>query len=126
MAKGIEILEHLRGHISGFAVPTFVVDAPGGGGKIPVHPNYVVSQHEHKVILRNFEGRIVSYEEPQEHQGMCTEGRPCSFCRRMLQQGEEAVGVAGLFNDDPDNIALIPTEAEVQDASSLDRDEKGA
>jgi lysine 2,3-aminomutase len=126
VAKGIEILEHLRGHISGFAVPTFVVDAPGGGGKIPVHPNYVVSQHEHKVILRNFEGRIVAYEEPQEYQGMCTEGRPCSFCRRILQQGEETVGVAGLFNDDPDNIALIPTETDAHAAVDLDRDEKGA
>ena len=82
VAKGIEIMEHLRGHISGLAVPTFVVDAPGGGGKIPVHPNYVVSQHEHKVVLRNFEGRIVAYEEPRDYTGMCTEGSPCSLLSR--------------------------------------------
>jgi lysine 2,3-aminomutase len=112
VAKGIEIMEHLRGHISGLAVPTFVVDAPGGGGKIPVHPNYVVSQHEHKVILRNFEGRIVAYEEPREYAGMCSEGRPCSYCRRRLREGEDAVGVAGLFDDNPDNIALVPGQPE--------------
>lgn len=124
VAKGIEIIEHLRGHISGLAVPTFVVDAPGGGGKIPVHPNYVVSQHENKVILRNFEGRIVAYEEPKEYIGMCNEGHPCAYCREMYRAGEEAVGVAGLFDDDPENIALIPAEhtsdrgEQVEDASA--------
>jgi lysine 2,3-aminomutase len=112
VAKGIEIMEHLRGHISGLAVPTFVVDAPGGGGKIPVHPNYVVSQHEHKVILRNFEGRIVAYEEPRDYTGMCSEGHPCSYCRKLLRDGTETVGVAGLFDDDPNHIALIPSSDE--------------
>ena len=109
VSKGIEITEHLRGHISGLAVPTFVVDAPGGGGKIPVHPNYVVSQHENKVILRNFEGRIVAYEEPKEYVGMCNEGHPCAYCREIFRNGEDTVGVAGLFDDDPKNIALVPT-----------------
>ncbi len=112
VAKGIEILEHLRGHISGLAVPTFVVDAPGGGGKIPVHPNYLVSQHEHKVVLRNFEGRIVAYEEPREYTGMCAEGRPCSYCREVFRSGAGQVGVAGLFDDDPANISLVPAEAD--------------
>jgi lysine 2,3-aminomutase len=111
VAKGIEIVEHLRGHISGLAVPTYVVDAPGGGGKIPVHPNYVVSQHEHKVVLRNFEGRIVAYEEPRDYSGMCTEGHPCTHCREILRSGVESLGVAGLFDDDPNNIALVPTES---------------
>jgi lysine 2,3-aminomutase len=110
VAKGIEIMEHLRGHISGLAVPTLVVDAPGGGGKIPVHPNYIVSQHEHKVVLRNFEGRIVAYEEPQDYTGMCTEGNPCSYCKEVSRQGVETLGVAGLFDDDPDNIALVPSD----------------
>ncbi len=110
VAKGIEIMEHLRGHISGVAVPTFVVDAPGGGGKIPVHPNYVVSQHENKVVLRNFEGRIVAYEEPRDYTGMCTEGHPCAHCRERLREGHDTVGVAGLFDDDPGNIALVPGE----------------
>lgn len=61
VAKGIEIIEGLRGHTSGFAVPTFVIDAPGGGGKIPVMPSYVISRAENKVILRNFEGVITTY-----------------------------------------------------------------
>ena len=117
VAKGIEIMEHLRGHISGLAVPTFVVDAPGGGGKIPVHPNYVVSQHEHKVVLRNFEGRLVAYEEPRDYAGMCTEGSPCRYCREAEAKGREATGVAGLFNDDPEHIALVPEEVEVDTAS---------
>ncbi|MCF7924053.1 MAG: lysine 2,3-aminomutase [Candidatus Izimaplasma sp.] len=64
VSKGIEIIEGLRGHTSGFAVPTFVVDAPGGGGKIPVMPNYVVSQAPGKIVLRNYEGVISTYSEP--------------------------------------------------------------
>ena len=55
VSKGLEIMENLRGHTSGYAVPTFVVDAPGGGGKTPVMPQYVISQSPNKVILRNFE-----------------------------------------------------------------------
>ncbi len=68
VSKGIEIIEALRGHTSGFAVPTYVVDAPGGGGKIPVMPNYLISMSDHKVVLRNFEGYISSYEEPLVYQ----------------------------------------------------------
>jgi lysine 2,3-aminomutase len=64
VSKGIEIIESLRGHTSGLCIPTFVVDAPGGGGKIPVMPNYVVSQMPGRVILRNYEGVLTSYTEP--------------------------------------------------------------
>jgi len=64
VSKGIEIIEGLRGHTSGFAVPTFVVDAPGGGGKIPVMPQYLISQGSNRVVLRNFEGVITTYTEP--------------------------------------------------------------
>ncbi|MDI3503744.1 MAG: lysine 2,3-aminomutase [Candidatus Cloacimonadota bacterium] len=64
IARGIEIIESLRGHTSGLCVPTYVVDAPGGGGKIPVMPNYIVSQMPNRVILRNYEGFITSYTEP--------------------------------------------------------------
>jgi lysine 2,3-aminomutase len=67
VGKGVEIIEGLRGHTSGFAVPTYMIDAPGGGGKIPVMPNYLVSYSDHKVILRNYEGYITTYEEPQEY-----------------------------------------------------------
>lgn len=65
--KGIEIMEKLRGHTSGFAVPTYVVDAPGGGGKIPVSPNYLISYSENSVVLRNYAGIITSYKEPNQY-----------------------------------------------------------
>ena len=65
VSKGIELIECLRGHTSGFCVPTFVVDAPGGGGKTPVMPQYVISQSPDKVILRNYEGVITTYTEPR-------------------------------------------------------------
>jgi len=67
VAKGIEIMEGLRGHTSGFAVPMYMIDAPGGGGKIPVMPQYLISMSDHKVVLRNFEGFIASYEEPVDY-----------------------------------------------------------
>ncbi|MCK4551696.1 MAG: lysine 2,3-aminomutase [Tenericutes bacterium] len=67
VSKGIEIIEGLRGHTSGYCVPTFVVDAPGGGGKIPVMPNYLISQAPGKVVLRNYEGVISTYSEPGEY-----------------------------------------------------------
>ncbi len=110
VAKGIEIIESLRGHVSGFAVPTFVVDGPSGGGKIPVNPNYLISMHEHKVALRNYEGRIVIYEEPHEYEGMCTSEARCVACREAARENEDTGGVAGLFDDDPEHIALIPHE----------------
>ena len=67
VAKGIEIMEGLRGHTSGYAVPQYIVDAPGGGGKIPLMPNYLMSMSDHKVVLRNFEGFITTYEEPTDY-----------------------------------------------------------
>jgi len=100
VSKGIEIIEGLRGHTSGFCVPTFVLDAPGGGGKIPVMPNYVISQSHNKVILRNFEGVITTYEEPLNYVPGCN----CEVCR-----GEKIVnkvGVAGLLNGQ--QISLEP------------------
>lgn len=100
VSKGIEIIEGLRGHTSGFCVPTFVVDAPGGGGKIPVMPNYVVSQGYHKVILRNFEGVITTYEEPDHYVPGCN----CEVCRG--EREAVRVGVAGLLNHQ--QMALEP------------------
>lgn len=67
VSKGIEIIENLRGHTSGYAVPTYVVDAPGGGGKIPVAPTYLISQSPEKVVLRNFEGVITTYTQPLDY-----------------------------------------------------------
>jgi lysine 2,3-aminomutase len=60
--KGLEIMEGLRGHISGLAIPTYVVDSPHGGGKIPLMPNYLVSASDDAVVLRNFEGMLVRYQ----------------------------------------------------------------
>ena len=65
VSKGLEIMEALRGHISGYAVPTYVVDVPGGGGKTPVMPQYLISMSPTKVVLRNYEGMIATYSEPQ-------------------------------------------------------------
>jgi len=64
VATGIQIMEKLRGHTTGYAVPTYVVDAPGGGGKIPLQPDYVVSKGRGKIVLRNYEGKIFEYPEP--------------------------------------------------------------
>ncbi len=66
IATGINIMEKLRGHTSGYAVPTYVVDAPGGGRKIPVAPNYVISQQKGAFTLRNYEGQMFTYYEPAE------------------------------------------------------------
>jgi lysine 2,3-aminomutase len=67
VATGIEIMEALRGHTSGYAIPTYVIDAPGGGGKVPVMPNYVISQSVDKVVVRNYEGYISAYTQPDHY-----------------------------------------------------------
>jgi len=64
VAEGVNIIENLRGHTTGYAIPQFVIDGPGGGGKIPVNPNYVVDSSEGKVTLRNYEGGIFDYPDP--------------------------------------------------------------
>jgi lysine 2,3-aminomutase len=61
--KGLEIMEQLRGHTTGYAVPQYVIDAPGGGGKVPVNPEYVLSRNGERVIIRNYEGQIFEYPE---------------------------------------------------------------
>ena len=95
VGKGIEIIEGLRGHTSGFAVPTYVVDAPGGGGKIPVMPNYLISYSDHKVVLRNYEGYITTYEEPTEYKPHDPE--TCPYCKsKRLEPGQS--GVSGLLD----------------------------
>ena len=101
IAKGEQIIESLRGHTTGMAVPTFVVDAPGGGGKIPVMPNYVLSHSDRHTVLRNYEGVITTYTEPDEPYSECH----CELCREASpSQGN---GVAGLLQDD--RLSLEPT-----------------
>ena len=87
VSKGIEIIEGLRGHTSGYAVPTFVVDAPGGVGKTPVMPQYVISQAPGKVVLRNFEGVITTYTEPTDYKNECN----CQYCQANKSKSIEGV-----------------------------------
>jgi lysine 2,3-aminomutase len=96
VSKGIEIIESLRGHTSGYAVPTFVVDAPGGGGKTPVMPTYIISQAPGKVVLRNFEGVITTYTEPENYKNECH----CKDCTSTEE------GVASLLRGD--RLSLEP------------------
>ena len=96
ISKGIEIMESLRGHTSGLCVPTFVVDAPGGGGKIPVMPNYLISQMPGRTILRNYEGFITAYTEPgfvpiddNNYTALCPEERRSSEGIMTLLRGKK-------------------------------------
>src|SRR5439155_23494424 len=61
--QGLEIMEGLRGHTTGYALPQFVIDAPGGGGKVPINPDYLLSHNADRVVIRNFEGKIFEYPE---------------------------------------------------------------
>ena len=98
VAVGIEIIEGLRGHTSGFCVPTFVVDAPGGGGKIPVMPNYIISQGYERIILRNFEGMITTYAEPENY----------TFNNKHDEKNIHLEGIAGLLNGQ--QVTIEPKE----------------
>jgi lysine 2,3-aminomutase len=102
VAKGLEIMEALRGHTSGYAVPTFVVDAPGGGGKISLQPNYMISQSADKVVLRNFEGVITSYPEPQNY----TPGKADSYFNEYfgIEKAPETEGIAAIMRDERFNL----------------------
>lgn len=88
VSKGIEIIENLRGHVSGLAIPTFVVDVPGGGGKIPVMPTYLISQSPSRVVVRNYEGVISTYTQPMDYKDNCQ----CDDC---IEETKE--GIAGLL-----------------------------
>ncbi|HBH12591.1 MAG: L-lysine 2,3-aminomutase, partial [Clostridiales bacterium 38_11] len=91
-----------RGHTSGYAVPTFVVDAPGGGGKIPVMPDYVISRSPHRLILRNYEGVITTYTEPSTHSDIeCV----CDVCTGKKKS--HLTGVASLLAGE--RLNLEPT-----------------
>jgi lysine 2,3-aminomutase len=94
VGKGIEIMEGLRGHTSGYAVPTYMIDAPGGGGKIPVMPNYLISYSDHKVVLRNYEGYITTYEEPMHYEPH--DSAHCSYCQHPRPEPGQ-MGVTGLL-----------------------------
>jgi lysine 2,3-aminomutase len=67
--RGLEIIEALRGHTTGYAVPHYVIDAPGGGGKIPLLPDYVVGREGDDLLIRNFEGNVYRYTDPEGRVG---------------------------------------------------------
>lgn len=94
VAKGIEIMEALRGHTSGFAIPTFVIDAPDGGGKVPILPNYLLSMSDTRVVVRNYEGFITTYVQPSNYAPH--DRNACVYCREAEDDHQE--GVAGLLS----------------------------
>jgi lysine 2,3-aminomutase len=109
VGKGLEIMEGLRGHTSGYAIPTYVIDAPGGGGKIPIMPNYLISYSDHKVVLRNYEGYITTYEEPMEYKQH--DRATCKSCQAARPEPGQS-GVLGLLQGErmwiePTNFAEV-------------------
>jgi len=109
VSKGIEIIEGLRGHTSGYAVPQFIVDAPGGGGKIPVMPNYQISASDHKIILRNYEGYVTTYEEPTTY--TAHDPATCPYCQNKRSEPGQT-GITGLLDGEemfikPEGFDLI-------------------
>ncbi|MDT8357331.1 MAG: lysine 2,3-aminomutase [Methanomicrobiaceae archaeon] len=115
VGKGIEIIESLIGHTSGFAVPTYVIDAPGGGGKIPVMPNYLISWSANKVVLRNYEGVICTYREPDSYVPVFC-NRECETCSLSLKLDDadesSAIGIEKLLSDYDETISLVPENTE--------------
>ena len=115
VGKGIEIIESLIGHTSGLCVPTYVIDAPGGGGKIPVLPNYLISWSTNKVVLRNYEGVITTYKEPDSYEPVFCD-RNCKDCRLQLRMAGpdeyDSVGIGKLLADYDSTIALTPENNE--------------
>jgi lysine 2,3-aminomutase len=103
VAKGIEIAEALRGHTSGYAVPTFILDAPGGGGKIPLAPQYLISMSDKRVVVRNYEGGTFQYLEPKDRISVCPP--TCKVCEDYSKV-ESTEGVAGVLSGR--KFALIP------------------
>lgn len=113
VGKGIEILESLIGHTSGLCVPTYVIDAPGGGGKIPIMPNYLISWSTNKVVLRNYEGVITTYKEPDSYEPHFCD-RNCSKCELILHTEDaderRAIGIEKLLADSEKSVSLIPDD----------------
>ena len=115
VGRGIEIMESLIGHTSGFAVPSYVIDAPGGGGKIRVMPQYLISWSHDKVVLRNFEGVITTYQEPETYENFFGNmNMDDSGLLAMFEGAEDykATGIEKLLSDLDETIALVPENTE--------------
>jgi lysine 2,3-aminomutase len=81
VSKGLEIMERLRGHTTGYAVPQYVIDAPGGGGKVPINPEYVLSRDGDRVVIRNYEGIVFEYPE-------AADGTPLAQAPKEIEEPE--------------------------------------
>jgi lysine 2,3-aminomutase len=103
VSKGIEIMEALRGHTSGYAIPTFVIDAPQGGGKVPLLPNYLISMSDSRVVVRNYEGYISTYVQPSHYNPH--DSATCSYCLEQYTETRQE-GVAGLLAGK--NLSIAP------------------
>jgi len=124
VGKGIEIIESLIGHTSGLAIPTYVIDAPGGGGKIPIMPSYLISRSSNKVVLRNYEGMFSTYQEPGNYQEITCDLQ-CEQCNLQHSGDSEfamrrAHGIEALLSDYESKITILPTVSE-----RVDRREEG-
>ena len=100
-------------------MPTYVIDAPGGGGKIPVMPNYLISWSTNKVVLRNYEGVITTYKEPDSYEPIFCDRR-CDVCDLYLDLDDtteetDLLGIEKLLSDHDDTIALVPSDNERHD-----------
>jgi len=102
--KGLEIIEHLRGHTSGLAVPTFCLDAPGGAGKVPIMPQYLLTMSDKTAVVRNYAGAISAYPLPQGYTGECPPN-----CTHQHEQ-KVNVGVAGML--DGHGVIMRPSRPE--------------
>ncbi len=128
ISQGVEIMERLIGHTSGLAIPRYICDAPGGGGKIPIQPNYMVSQGHGKTVLRNYEGVISVYREPvnmEEYRKLCP--ADCNLCGWKCSRSQDEidpVGVEKLMVHDSTDVSLIP-EGNIRAARfTMDEDEQ--
>ncbi len=100
VGTGMQIMENLRGHTSGFAVPTFVIDAPQGGGKVPIAPQYLISQSDQSVVVRNYEGLITAYAQPETYSNHNSAN--CPAC--MNADKTDQKGVAALLSKEKRSI----------------------
>jgi lysine 2,3-aminomutase len=100
VAAGLGIMEHLVGHTSGLALPQYVVDLPGGGGKVPVDPRYMISQGDRVVIFRNYAGKFFKYVEPEDGgKSQCPAN--CHICEERKARGlDEKIGLERLLDTD--------------------------
>ena len=115
LAKGLEILEAMRGHTTGLAVPHLAVDLPGGGGKVTLQPDYVLSKNDREWTFRNFQGATYAYPEPEETRLQ----RPVRR-RRFLFAGGGRRRVAGLGGEAADQRACVREVREVGPGGGLD------